>query len=622
MKRNTLTSLKGFLTACTVLICAGLDQSRAEDKDSTIYLNQAWTPQQRADYYWSSQGSALISYDIYLALQLPGSKTLFNSPSHADKVGLLMDPPDFKNNPDGLPIGISKTTVTTGQYIGVYMGMTCAACHTGQIQYKGKQIRIDGGVSNRIDLVSWMRSLAVSLNETVIDPVRFETMLKTIQKSNPVVSEADLKRRLLQDTQIVHALVNIQAQVKQPAVVPSLPGPGRMDALGSIHNSFTAINTGELGNVYPTLAPVKPPFLWNAPQSAWVQWSGFVSNPLSRNMGQILGVFARYDLKSATPEQGLFDSTSDVKGLVKLESLLKGLAPPQWPEKILGQLDQEKVVIGQKLFAKNCTQCHSSYPYRWSRERAPGKRFIENAMVPQAIVGTDNTQLRGVSFNPDPVISTGSLAPYFNGKAKVSSAEFNQIILGKIIAKAVNKVGPFSKEEFAEMNNYTVYSNNPPSPPPKDSYKAAPRDGVWATGPFLHNGSVPTIYDLLSPAAERPTSFFVTREFDPVKLGINTAVATSKDYFFDTTLVGNSNRGHSFEKSYTQTRGNGVIGPELTSAERFAIIEYLKSIPNEPGRVTNYGGPAKPLIASEDKTWFNFKRPYNGQEASNYVRPH
>jgi hypothetical protein len=165
MKRNSLVTLKRFLTTCTVLIAAGLGQSQASDKLSTIYLNQAWTPQQRADYYWGSQGSALISYDIYLALQLPGSKTLFNSAAHADKVGLLMDPPDLKNNPDALPIGITKTTVSTGQYIGVYMGMTCAACHTGQIQYKGQQIRIEGGVSNRIDMLSWIRSLADSLNE-------------------------------------------------------------------------------------------------------------------------------------------------------------------------------------------------------------------------------------------------------------------------------------------------------------------------------------------------------------------------------------------------------------------------------------------------------------------------
>lgn len=616
MKTIGFATLIRVLIACMVLTYAGLGQSQIVANPSTIYLNQAWTAQQRADYYWGSQGSALISYDIYLALQLPGSNELFNSASHADKVGLLMDQPDLKNNPDSLPIGITKTTVSSGQYTGVYMGMTCAACHTGQVHYKGQQIRIEGGVNNSLDIVAWIRSLADSLNETVTEPARFQALLKTIQKSNPSINEADLKKRLLKDTQIV------QAQVKDSFVLPSLPGPGRMDALASIHNSFTAINTGELGNIYPSLAPVKPPFLWNAPQSAWVQWSGIASNPLSRNVGETLGVFARYDLKSSSSEQGLFDTTSDIKGLVKLESLLKVLAPPQWPEKILGKLDQEKVMIGQKLFAKNCQQCHTTYPYRWSPERAPGKRFIENAMVPQTIIGTDDTQLKGISFSPDPVIFTGNLAPYFNGKAKVSSGEFGQIVQGKILAKAVIKAGPFSKEEFAEMNSYTNFLNDPPAETPRASYKAAPRDGVWATGPFLHNGSVPTIYALLTPAAERPTSFYVTREFDPVNLGINTTVGTSKDYVFDTTLIGNSNAGHSFEKSYTQTKGHGVIGPELSPAERFAIIEYLKSIPSEAGQITNYGGPAKPLIANEDKTWFNFKHPFNGQEASNYVRSH
>ncbi len=598
------------------LTYAGLGQSQVVASPSTVYLNQAWTAQQRADYYWGSQGSALISYDIYLALQLPGSKELFNSASHADSVGLLNDQPDLKNNPDSLPVGITKTTVSSGQYTGVYMGMTCAACHTGQVQYKGQQIRIEGGVSSRLDIVAWIRSLADSLKETVAEPAKFQTMLETIQKTNPSINEADLKKRLLNDTKIV------QAQVKDSFVLASYPGPGRMDALASIHNTFTAIHTGELGNIYPSLAPVKPPFLWNAPQSAWVQWSGIASNPLSRNTGETLGVFARYDLKSSSPEQGLFDTTSDIKGLVKLESLLKVLAPPAWPEKILGKLDQDKVMIGQKLFDKNCQQCHTTYPYRWSPERAPGKRFIENAMVPQTIVGTDDTQLRSVTFNPAPVLFTGNLAPYFNGKNKVSDGEFGQIIRGKIIGKAVDKAGPFSKEELAEMNNYTNYLNEPPVPVPMASYKAGPRDGVWATGPFLHNGSVPTIYALLTPAAERPTSFYVTREFDPVNLGINTAVGTSKDYLFDTTLVGNANAGHSFEKSYAQTKGNGVIGPELTTDERYAIIEYLKSIPNEPGRATKYGGPTNPIIASEDKTWFNFKHPFKGQEASNYVRSH
>ena len=62
----------------------------------------------------------------------------------------------------------------------------------------------------------------------------------------------------------------------------------------------------------------------------------------------------------------------------------------------------------------------------------------------------------------------------------------------------------------------------------------------------------------------------------------------SGKYLFDTTLIGSSNTGHSFENG---PLGNGVIGPLLTEEERWALVEYLKSIPEEAGRVTPFGGP-------------------------------
>jgi hypothetical protein len=77
--------------------------------------------------------------------------------------------------------------------------------------------------------------------------------------------------------------------------------------------------------------PVKPPFLFNAPQSSWAQWAYTQQNPLFRNFGESLGVFARYDLTSPSPEKGLFDSTVDENGIDTIERLLRRLAPPQWP---------------------------------------------------------------------------------------------------------------------------------------------------------------------------------------------------------------------------------------------------------------------------------------------------
>ncbi len=564
------------------------------------YLDQAWSAQDRADYYWTSQGSALLSYDIYLALEAEGTTDLFSSPAHSDRMGLLTEPLDLARNPDNLPVGVAKTSITVGQYKGIYAGLTCAACHTGQIQYQGKQIRIEGGASNRVALWDWLRSLSVSLDRVSTDPEKYKALAARIRAKGPV-DEADLRKRLMADTAL------LRERVDTILLVPFNPGPGRMDALGLIHNAFAGGATGMLENMRLAAAPVKPPFLWNAPQSAWIQWSGVSENPLTRNFGETLGVFARYDLKSASPESGLFESTTDIKGLVKIENLLRRLAPPKWPEDLLGKLDQGRVKDGEKLFAKHCVECHTTYPYRWSEARQGGMRSIENALVPQRVVGTDATQLAGVTFDPSPLIATKNLAVYFDGKTAVSQGEFNGKMMKQMLERALKQSGPFTPSQMADMTSYAPSATREPV----QSYKAAPRDGVWATGPFLHNGSVPNIDELLSPASERSKTFFVTRDFDPVKLGLDIAGKKS-GYFFDTTRVGNSNAGHSFE----DTKGPGVIGPALNQSERFALIEYLKSIPNQAARVTPYGNPKDPLIANEDPLWFNTKHPYSPSVAS------
>jgi len=98
---------------------------------------------------------------------------------------------------------------------------------------------------------------------------------------------------------------------------------------------------------------------------------------------------------------------------------------------------------------------------------------------------------------------------------------------------------------------------------------------------------VPNLYEMLIPTAERTKKFYLGGDFDPVKVGFDTT-ATSGTFLLDTTLLGNSNAGHSFQDG---PRGNGVVGPLLTDDQRWALVEYLKSIPEEPGRVTPFGGP-------------------------------
>ncbi len=115
------------------------------------------------------------------------------------------------------------------------------------------------------------------------------------------------------------------------------------------------------------------------------------------------------------------------------------------------------------------------------------------------------------------------------------------------------------------------------------AYRPRPLEAIWATAPYLHNGSVPSIYQLLLPAEDRDSEFYLGRkEFVPSTLGFD--VSKFKGGFkFDTSLTGNSNLGHEFNDGLC---GDGVIGYELednpgycrqfTEDERMAIIEYLK----------------------------------------------
>jgi hypothetical protein len=101
-------------------------------------------------------------------------------------------------------------------------------------------------------------------------------------------------------------------------------------------------------------------------------------------------------------------------------------------------------------------------------------------------------------------------------------------------------------------------------------YLARPLNGIWATGPYLHNGSVPTLYDLLHPE-QRPAKFKTgAREFDPVKVGYQSdAAATGANvWMFDTSQPGNSNIGHSGE----------AFGTTLPEDQKSALLEYLKKL--------------------------------------------
>ena len=176
-------------------------------------------------------------------------------------------------------------------------------------------------------------------------------------------------------------------------------------------------------------------------------------------------------------------------------------------------------------------------------------------------------------------------------------------ILGLVIREKYYAENHFSPEAQACFNGFDMLD----IPAANLGYKPRPLEGVWATPPFLHNGSVPTIYHLLSAVGERPKHFYLgRREYDPVRLGYVTPVDPEDDprpptgqpvntpapvrprpgeFRFDTTVAGNWNVGHEFGDGYRPWDSskpvetnyqNGLIGPRLREDEKMQLVEYLK----------------------------------------------
>jgi hypothetical protein len=358
-----------------------------------------------------------------------------------------------------------------------------------------------------------------------------------------------------------------------------------MDAIGLILNRVTSLEPAIPENWVTPLAPTKSPFLWNSPQGSWTQWRGVQQDPINRNLTESMGMGLSMNLSAKSPAEGLFDSNARLKNLAELEDWLNHLAPPKWPEEVFGKIDRAKAAQGKTLFATNCAPCHNSYPYTWTEPNKYGKRFLEVGLVPQSYVGTDRMQFEDAR----PYALTAQLAPYLPGPLKdkvlVPSGYLYLALQESILHVALTKLN-LNDKEAVKIHGYRELPTPRPSQVPH--YKAGPRDGVWATPPFMHNGSVPNLYEMLLPAKERTKKFYIGTEFDPVKVGEDTTGNSGK-FLVDTTLIGNSNAGHSFENA---PLGNGVIGPLLTDEQRWALVEYLKSIPEEAGRVTPFGGPA------------------------------
>jgi hypothetical protein len=352
-------------------------------------------------------------------------------------------------------------------------------------------------------------------------------------------------------------------------------------------------------------APVSYPFLWDIPQHDYVQWNGIGANaglgPIGRNAGEVIGVFGTLDwaeepgtsISSFISGQGIkathisFKSSIRVHNLRLIEDRLKSLQSPQWPEDILPPIDRQRSVRGERLFETYCEACHT----RIKRDD-PQRRVVAH-MSKLDDIGTDPQMARNaamyegfsgilrnqyVSAGPgDVLINEDAPAAALLTKATLSvvATPEQRNIVWRGYDWAYDLVAALFSNDIKASLKHGNYDPDTSAEPYMSlySYKGRSLNGIWATAPYLHNGSVPTLYDLLLPKRKagdpqdgeyRPDQFQVgSREFDPDKVGLKSS--GYEGFTFDTSRRGNSDAGHTY-------------GTQLDKEKRLDLLEYLKSL--------------------------------------------
>jgi hypothetical protein len=140
--------------------------------------------------------------------------------------------------------------------------------------------------------------------------------------------------------------------------------------------------------------------------------------------------------------------------MIRVEDQLERLAPPSWPEDLLGKIDRDKAKVGKALFVENCASCHNVWPYTWTEANKYGKRYLLVGLVPQTTVGTD-----GLYFKTRPFSITGelsdSLAPEFKGKPILPLLAYFAAISGPVVDTAVRESN-LTEAQKLEMRGYRV----------------------------------------------------------------------------------------------------------------------------------------------------------------------
>jgi hypothetical protein len=522
--KNAIQVLLATLLAIALAGCAGRNVPNAfADPESITWSEQGWTPAERDSGHYAAAGTPFAPRIWLKSLEQATSQEMLMAPQFLKSLGFLLDTPSPRN-PDGFPIGFAL--YPAGSPLAWNIGMTCSTCHTGQITYRGKALRIDGS-QGTLDFIGFIGVFDRAVVATDLDEAKWARFAERVLGvgRNPA-TEAALRE------QVRGMIAGFSWMDKNTPPGGVATGPMRVDAYNPIGSLLFGLKLLEKSNFHAASAPASIPPLWDAWKFDWTHYNGAFNQPMARNILQVLGNGGTTQLidaaRNPTPFPDRWNTSADIPLLQAINEGFKTLKAPPWPIEMFGAYDRSKA-----LFTENCASCHAPRPIA-----APHTAMAELAvtMVPIAVIGTDPNE--AVKFDEQTYDATKLTG---QAGARVSGATGLQLVLGELSNRAYDLLG-YTTEQRAKANG----NGRPNMVRAPRAYKARTLDGIWATAPYLHNGSVPNIYELLSPLAERSSTFWLGNfEYDPVKLGY-VGGELNGGFLFDTRLSGNANTGHVF----------------------------------------------------------------------------
>jgi mono/diheme cytochrome c family protein len=569
-----LGRLAGLLTAVTLLSSAcreAAPPAGPPPPPRTALLNQGWSEREAEFYNHATEGTNLAPLDLVLNLADPRNPDAKFVGRLASDYGFI---PSARSalNPHALPVGfaIDERPVKFGDR--AYLGITCSACHTRQLSYSSTDpaggsvtwiVPVHGG-PGLADFSRFKRDLYNAFLEVLANDGLAQRLAQGVLGRAPTADDVSAIRNEIREfSEPVVATRSIleAAKIPEPAF-----GPGNLNALtqGYYNNLGLMATLAKKGFVPASAGPpplpryegsVNLPPMWFSHADTWAQWFAEIHHPGPRNWVQAVSTSeVRPPKMLAGLKSGVLLASIHFENIGEIQRSLEMLRTPKWPEDVFGRLDRAMVDQGRGLYQRHCARCHT-------RTMLPpnslGVVFKER---PAFDVGTDPTAYQ--QFAADAVVRGAGLQKLSDSILAFRQKQLEAAFVPEVAGNFMKLYSRGRPNQFGLAKDAYEGAADVGWTKSGAAYWASPLEGIFASSPYFHNGSVRTLWDVLTPPEQRPKAFRTgSNAFDVEGVGI----LSEGPFVYDCAEPGKGNGGHPF-------------GTDLPRPERSALIEYLKSL--------------------------------------------